>query len=256
MELIKLMQKDYRRILLKTMFLTPITEEIGRIYMWIPALILMPIGGPLLIVRGMLGYVSLIDALGAFAWLLGICFFIRPGIIYVYMIGILPKYFRNHKRFVAKVEQLTPAQYEAILSEYPTARKIPIYYDQRKKILGSEAIYVTSNFLFVPGLFLIERDEIENIILYGKEYGVFLPQAIFSFTLKNQSKQNLLIAYRYFICPETAEQVMAWFWGCAPDDPKLWGRTNIWYKECEKQWPPWPASREELKRLFGEDFEA
>ena len=249
MELIEQMQKDYRRIMMKTVLLTPLTFGIGRFYLWsLPLLVGMPLWFlPLLVGMPALFPIELA--------VLVVVVLPCAGVVYTYIIPTpqaLRIYYKSREKFLAKVQQLPPEQYELLLFEYPTAKKIPIYYDRWKLIRGSEAIYVTPNFLFVPGLFLIEREEIEEIILHEMNVLYYKPQVVFSFTLKNQSKQHLMVAYSYSTCPETAEQIMAWFWGCDPNDPKLWMWTSDWFNECQKRWILQPDSFRTWRQWFEE----
>lgn len=109
-------------------------------------------------------------------------------------------------------------QRKALLSEYPEAKKILIYHDVKKKIVGTVRIYVTKNFLFVPGLLLAGKDEISKIVAFN----AFTPAiTTFVFYCKNQPRKELVLYYRFKVCPETAEQIMAWFWNCNSDDVEL-----------------------------------
>ena len=153
-----------------------------------------------------------------------------------------------------------------MLSEYPTAKKVDFYFDRSKGILGVERIYVTDNFLFIPGLFVINRSEIENILIRnpegdnGKEFVFLLISPLgkildgdrfikmyqkvsseahqyrihpetgkLTYLSKDDSEEMFRLDYSYDVHPETAEQIMAWFWQCDPNDPTLPERTKAWY---------------------------
>jgi len=222
MDFIKLTYPEYKRITAKYLF-APLVVPGMRANVWI--------------LTAVFGSVSVISSGGNFEPIIfAIVFFISLGITYfVAMLDDIGNY-ETRKSFVAKVKQLDSVQHEMLLDEYPTARKIPIFYDKRKRVAGAETIYVTENFLFVPGLFLINREEIRDVILYGAEFRTGRVKSIFSFILEDQSKQNMMLYYSYRICPETAEQVMAWFWQCEPDDPTLPERTKQFYKSCKEYW--------------------
>jgi len=136
-------------------------------------------------------------------------------------------YLKAHKRFVAQVNALETEQYEMLLSEYPSAKKVEIYYDRKKKKLSPLAIYLTDGFLFVPGQLLIPRKEIKEISYDqrshtgGMELVFFLKSQDFGFS----------IDYHYPYYPKTMEHVLAWFWKRDPNDPKLRKKVKDWYVE-------------------------
>ena len=153
-------------------------------------------------------------------------------------------YNKFNREFVAKTKRLTKDQTELLLSEYPNRKKIKIYYDRKKTTLGSAAIYVTDNFLFIPGLLLIIRDELKEIKI-TQLYVDFSPMGtppdsragkgliniksitrIEFFRIGAPSIRSPLWEYRYHRSPETVEQIMAWFWQCGADDPRLSERTK------------------------------
>ena len=140
----------------------------------------------------------------------------------------LRKYRAHHENFISKVKALSHEQHTKLLSEYPAAMEIKIYHDKKKWIKGSEAIYVTDNFLFVPGLFLVSRHDIEDIFITSPQRRKYW-QSSFTFLLKDQSRQFIDVIYDFRICPETAEQVMAWFWQLDPNTPEIPEKVKSWY---------------------------
>jgi len=161
------------------------------------------------------------------------------------------------KNFLHKVGQLERAQYEQLITEYSGKKQIKVYYDKRKKIIGSGKIYVTDNFLFVPGLLLITREEVGNVKIAVSRFniagtGSYLKKTKIKFMSKGTehsyirpnnslsailaelraertvaSKASLLpVKFDYDESPETAEHIMAWFWQCELDDPSLSERTS------------------------------
>ena len=134
------------------------------------------------------------------------------------------RYVRAHEVFVAAVRRLTEPQYDALLTEYPCRKKIEVYYDKKRKLIGSGVIYVTNNFLFVPGLLLVCREDLKEIkIIHGVKQiyrtGTKITKIRFVFT--RFPSVLLPIKYDYENSPHTALQIMAWFWQCNPNDPAL-----------------------------------
>jgi len=216
MEFIELTKPEYKRILRRLILVTPLTEPLKIV--WLFVLIGIFIG----VTRETATWLSV--TLTALLFLA-----LRPGVILLSILFRRPYYQESHEEFVSKVQQLGASQYEQLSSEYPSAKRISIYYDRGKRLLGSEMIYVTDHFLFMPGLFLINREDIDEISVSGPRAAHEFTTT-FTFALKEQSKQKLTMCYRYKICPETAEQIMAWFWQCDPSDPTLPERTKAWYE--------------------------
>jgi len=159
-------------------------------------------------------------------------------------------YKKSNEAFVSKVKKMSDVQTERLMTEYSNREKILIYYGQKKKKLGSAAIYVTDNFLFIPGLLLVLREELEKIelvniyaTLRGRDLLVWT--ALFPIS-RNTEKKGLVnikcvtridfvslgiatifpLDYNYGESPKTAEQIMAWFWQCEQNDPALSERTK------------------------------
>ena len=150
------------------------------------------------------------------------------------MLLLIPRrrhHVRYRKNFLETVGRLDTCQTEKLLSEYAARKKIELYYSKTKRVAGSGALYITENFLFVPGLFLVSRHEVEKVevtrafIFIGS---IRIPTSItlIYFHFKSAKPQYLPLDYKYKKSPETAEQVMAWFWQCDPNDPMLSQRTK------------------------------
>ena len=135
---------------------------------------------------------------------------------------------RYHRSFISKVNQLTPAQTQELLSEYPNRKRIDVYYGfdihygVLKKKLSPLAIYVTDNFLFVPGLFLIMREEIGNISCVSgvDEEGNEKRITRVEFQLRERRKRlfiyytptiKLPMMYDRKYSAETGEQILLWW---------------------------------------------
>lgn len=171
-------------------------------------------------------------------------------------------YRRSNKKFVSKVNQLSEYQAEKLLSEYPRRRKIRmlynrVYNNKKRKLLSSAIVYTTDNFLFIPGLFLICRDELDGVEIFDLPGSRVTGVGTFvDFTLKGEaptqlphptliphpvrlpSTVRLPLDYIYRESPETAEQIMAWFWQCDPDSPGLSERTKKLMTEYYAGKPP------------------
>ena len=144
-------------------------------------------------------------------------------------------YFEYHRKFVSVVKQLTRDQTERLLSEYPDRKKIEAYRDG--KILTSPTIYVTDNFLFIPGLFLVARENLGEILIIeltsalpprggvsvkSGYNGVSFLSKEYQLTRSSDyiiPRAELPISYNPTLAPEIGEQIMAWYWQCDPDDP-------------------------------------
>ena len=170
------------------------------------------------------------------------------------------RYSEMHRAFVAKVKQLGRLEHEELLAEYPNWKKIDIYknkkrIDGKRKRSNTLTIYITENFLFMPGLLLVHREELAEIKLIlqktkytsssphymGKSKIYFVKKAEASHTkpsgitgaihsdwlaeLESRSVR-LPLKYSYDKSPETAEQIMAWFWQYDPNDPALPEKTK------------------------------
>jgi len=136
-------------------------------------------------------------------------------------------YLKAHKNFVAQVNALEAEQYAILLSEYPAAKKVEIYYDRKKKKLSPLAIYLTDSFLFVPGQLLIPRKEIINISYDQQRHSGGMELI---FVLKSQTVE-FGIDYHYPYYPKAMEYLLAWFWERNPNDPKLRKKVKDWYIE-------------------------
>ena len=138
-------------------------------------------------------------------------------------------YFLHRRRFIKTVKALDARQHKKLLSEYPSRKKIDTYYDKRKRIAGSEKVYVTENFLFMPGLFLIARDELDELEVEKMDFDpdfsfhkMFATHNTIRFSVEETDNWLYLpLNYKFKQSPETAEQIFAWFWQCDPNDPKL-----------------------------------
>ena len=152
-------------------------------------------------------------------------------------------YVEYRKKFISKVNQLNSLQTKTLLSEYPSRKKIEIYYDKKKKTTGSVAIYVTDHFLFIPGLLLVPREEVDEIkvselywnissrslspirqyFLDTNRKGAINVKVVTRFEFISEGTDPIYspMDYDYSVSPETAERVMAWFWQCDPNDPGL-----------------------------------
>ena len=106
---------------------------------------------------------------------------------------------------------------------------------------------MTDNFLFVPGLLLVLREELDEIkivenyfsfrvrdLLFGilplfplpelnrKKGGFFNIKTVTSFEFVSKGVSlRFPLDYSYRKSPETAEQVMAWYWQCDTKTPGL-----------------------------------
>ena len=223
MEFIELTNSEYKRILRRVALVTPITESLKIVGVFVLAGIVVGV------MRETVTLVSVTLTTLLFLML-------RPGVVFLGVLSMLFSYYpRSRKIFISKVKGLDSPQYEQLLSEYSNARRVNIYYDRGKRLLGSDVIYVTEHFLFIPGLFLMSREEISEISILGRRVS-HEPTTTFLFSLKDQSEQKLILYYRYKDCPETTEQIMAWFWQCDPDESDLQERTKVFVKESEEKW--------------------
>lgn len=275
MEFIILTNPEYRRILRRRIWHTP--GSTARAFGEMPGagarrksgkrtgFILLFIFGPtvLLLVRGT-DWVRFLFDVGMML--------LPPLLFFTMMILVRTSEDRSaHKEFIKKVKSLDLRQYEQLLSEYPFARKIDFYDDHSKGILGVERIFVTDNFLFIPGLFLIRREEVETMVIRvperdsGKEFAFLLVSPFgkvpggdeFSrmyrkllnetyryrihpetgkrtYLLKDEAEEVFRLDYSYDRSPETAEQIMAWFWKCDPNDPTFLMRMEAWIEKCRE----------------------
>ena len=134
-----------------------------------------------------------------------------------------------YRIFVSQVKQLNSQQYEMLLAEYPSAKIIKKnkWYD----------IYITDNFLFVPGLFLVCREEIDEIGVRNKDARQY-DELIFLFSTKEKEKKELRLPYLSFFRARkykdysgVVEAIMAWAWQRNPDDSKFPEQVKRWYEE-------------------------
>jgi len=92
--------------------------------------------------------------------------------------------------------------------EYQTSSKIQIIYQARKKKRqGAETVYITENFLIIPGYFLVNSEEISDIHLIEP---LLNNKTTFKFILKDQTVRELNLYRRYRVSDETADQIMVW----------------------------------------------
>jgi hypothetical protein len=139
------------------------------------------------------------------------------------------KYIKLHKIFVDKVNQLDDLQAKMLLNEYSNRERIEIIYYKKTMTTGSASVYKTKNFLFIPGLFLIRRDEIVEIRVVDAAVGTSPfgdKDTRIMFRLKRGEPTHLPLDYSYDESPKTLEQIMAWFWQCDPNDLTLPNRVK------------------------------
>ena len=189
---------------------------------------------------------------------------------------LIPFRFRRlakaHVAFCEKVKHLTAAQQEGLMGTYETRRKADVYTRKKgakkRKASNGAAIYLTDDFIFVPGLMLLFHEELADIKLtIAKQSIAGWPVPIRTsriyFVLKHPSispkeakkidflyglgsfegylKANavqLPLKYSYDKSPETAEQILAWFWQKDPLDPTLAFRTKQIVLEYFSDNPP------------------
>ena len=159
-----------------------------------------------------------------------IVFILILHLFFLYAIPSRVRLYKNSNRiFVSEVMKLNNAKMEKLLCEYPDKKRIEAYYGKKKKTAMSASIYTTENFLFVPGLFLIYREEIEDIKIIDDclNFALFKVKTatVFRFLSKG-AFVTLTLDYNYDESPETAEQIFAWFWQCDLNDPTLPERTK------------------------------
>ena len=148
-------------------------------------------------------------------------------------------YFMSNKRFRTQVGLLSPAQNEMLLAEYLSSRKIEIPDYGRKALVKPVGIYLTENFLFIPGLLLELREYLTDVHVQSS-YNKKKKNSRIYFYAMNHDKDKvylylLPIAFSHQQSPEIAEQIMAWFWQCDPTDPGLSQRVNdivIWVDDA------------------------
>jgi len=178
------------------------------------------------------------------------------------------RYKKMHRAFISRVEQMNSHEYEALVSGFPSRKKIEIYKNRKKEPSSPGAIYVIDNFLFVPGLLLVRREELEDIKLtiekvrlVGSSRDIRISRIHFFSKPGNSCAEpslmtkilhgsgsmraelearsvRLPLKYNYDKSPETAEQIMAWFWQCDPNSPDLSERTRNLITEYYADRPP------------------
>jgi len=226
MDFVQLTRGEYIRILIGRILVSPIKEPL-----WgnrrVLLLCLLPYIG--LLTQGIPRWLDAINPIVVIVLLPVLtALFLGVALTVLSIIFLLPNSIAKHRKFISYVKHLDSKKNAMLLSEYPEARRIYIYYDKKNKILGTETIYVTKNFLFVPGFFLVCWDDIEEVFVHGPTR---TGTTVFVFLLKNKLESDLEVYYRFRISPGTAEQVMSWFWQCDPSDPALPEKTISWYKD-------------------------
>ena len=161
------------------------------------------------------------------------------------------RYSKMHAGFVSRIKQLNKSEYEALLSEYQARKSIHIFKNKKQEVSKPEIIYATDNFIVVPGLLLVHREELADVRLTVEKlriagYWNDVRISRIHFVLKNPpvcaksaklinalegldtlpgylktQAKRLPFKYSYDKSPETAEQIMAWFWQLDPNDPTL-----------------------------------
>ena len=225
MGFVKVTQAEYRRTLVKTAALAPIAVALGRL-----SLKIMMILGITFLSTGLIFTFPLLTRIGALLVLPITISYLSTWFL------LLPYFFLHNRRFFVKLNHLSDLEREVLVAEHPTARVLPTYYDKKRKFRGAQSVYITDSFLYVPGLFLAVKEEIEDIVVSRFNFmdrGEV--ELKFSFHLKDNTTQILHLKHRYEFFPETIEQMMAWFWGMDPEDSGLPYRTKAWYEQGIKQ---------------------
>ena len=166
------------------------------------------------------------------------CVFIA-GIHIIWLLDVpfqWARYKKAHTHFVSCASPLNKAQMDALMSEYPNRKRIEIIYHKRTRMPASACIYITDSFLFVPGLLLVFRQEIEEILIVNttRDNNRYRPTAFvlpetkthIEFLTINGAIECLPFEYSHNHSPRTAEQVMAWFWQCDDDDSEIPEKTR------------------------------
>ena len=201
-EFVEITKAEYKRTYIKTSLLTPLTETVESI--WQPFVILC--------VLYILYILESLVRLNNVLIILGVMCIISIGLRTALMIGriiyLLHTYAKSHKAFCSQVTGLSRNTYEMLQLEYQTSSKIQIIYQARKKKRqGAETVYITENFLIIPGYFLVNSEEISDIHLIEP---LLNNKTTFKFILKDQTVRELNLYRRYRVSDETADQIMVW----------------------------------------------
>ena len=153
-------------------------------------------------------------------------------LLFVYFILFAPfrkigKINRNRK-FRAQFNLLDATQKEMLVREYPSRKKVNTMKHTGNKEIDTPpgSIYLTEKFLFVPGLFLMFRENINDVkIRIAKDKSV----TVVDFYAKGQKGKRekryrlplILLHYSIKHAPQALKQIMAWYWQCESDDPGL-----------------------------------
>ena len=167
--------------------------------------------------------------------------------------------YMDRKSFHNQLNQLSRYQMEMWHTEYPSRKRVevPLALGKRGLKLHKsfneheviDAFYITSNFWFIPNRAVICKENLKavNIMHIGEDNETFA--FFFRAKGKNSMKEHIyrltLKHYDYRTSPKVAEELMAWFWGCAPDDPANIKRTKNEIEADLSSWrnPDWHRYR-------------
>ncbi|MCL2042603.1 MAG: hypothetical protein FWG89_00535 [Treponema sp.] len=134
----------------------------------------------------------------------------------------------RHRKFRAQFNLLDATQKEMLLREYPERKIVDTMKHTGNKDMDTPpgSIYLTENFIFVAGLFLMFRENINDVQL---RIAKNLSAAVVDYYTKGQNGKKgkryslplILLHYSPKHAPHALEEIMAWYWQCDSDDPDL-----------------------------------
>ena len=220
MNFVDMMNREYNHTRTRTVFFDPIIKTVKSLCPLLLCLIVVIAANTFGLLAAETDLWVLLGALFVIAIFYKV--FVMAGGIIIR----LRAYNRSNKSFISKVSSLSPDQYEALLREHASAMRIEIFFEaMRRRMPGAETIYLTENFLFIPGYFLVLREDIYEICLSDP---LLNAKTTFTFVLKDNTKLDLYLFCRYRVSNDTLSQIMMWFWQCEPCDPTLPDRVKFW----------------------------
>jgi len=238
---VKATDSEYRQMLKQLLWRDPFVkllkskETIPYLILSVGLIILLEVLEGNMLVRSILGIhntgfssLVLVAFLGASAGFLAL-------ILFQMLMAPIRKwrFTQARKIFLAILAQLDQEEAKRLLSEYPNRKRFGISYHRKKKRMTSGICYVTDSFLFIPGLLLIPRERLEEIKLIfdhstamGTDWFEPTGHSEIQFILKGGFPIVFPLKHNYHKSPETAEQIMVWFWQCDPNAPDIPIRTR------------------------------